>query len=141
MGRPSPDLRSRLTFGKSPVRESRTPGPGAARLAAILAGASPANSRSSGPVVVISSGGKGDRPSRKPGSRSPLGLGKPGLIRQRGASNLAGRSVTRTGKPRNTCPARNGLRESWECRAAQISAKAMSASETWTMTMSNSPGS
>jgi len=27
MGRPSPDLRSRLTFGKSPVRESRTPGP------------------------------------------------------------------------------------------------------------------
>jgi hypothetical protein len=27
MGRPSPDLRLRLTFGKSPVRESRTPGP------------------------------------------------------------------------------------------------------------------
>ena len=27
MGRPSPDLRSRLTLGKSPVRESRTPGP------------------------------------------------------------------------------------------------------------------
>ena len=27
MGRPSPDPRSRLTFGESPVRESRTPGP------------------------------------------------------------------------------------------------------------------
>jgi hypothetical protein len=27
MGRLSPDLRSRLTCGKSPVRESRTPGP------------------------------------------------------------------------------------------------------------------
>src|SRR5690242_9283074 len=26
MGRPSPELRSRLTFGRSPVRESRTPG-------------------------------------------------------------------------------------------------------------------
>jgi hypothetical protein len=26
MGRPSPERRSRLTFGRSPVRESRTPG-------------------------------------------------------------------------------------------------------------------
>src|SRR3954462_7879311 len=73
------------------------PGSGAARLAAILAGVSPANSRSSGPVVVISSGRKGDRPNRKPGSRSPLGLGKPGLIRRRGASNLTGCSVSEPG--------------------------------------------
>jgi len=26
MGRPSPELRSRLTFDRSPVRESRSPG-------------------------------------------------------------------------------------------------------------------
>jgi len=79
------------------MRENCTSGSGAARLAAILAGVSPANSRSSGPVVVISSGRKGDRPNRKPGSRSPLGLGKPGLIRRRGASNLTGRSVSEPG--------------------------------------------
>jgi hypothetical protein len=38
----------------------------------------------------------------------------------------------RIGKPRNASPARNGLREDWERRAAQISAKAMSASKFWT---------
>jgi hypothetical protein len=40
-----------------------------------------------------------------------------------------------------TGPARNGLREGRECRAAQNSAKATSASTFWTETMSNSPGS
>src|SRR6266702_8011661 len=42
----------------------------------------------------------------------------------RGASNLTGRSGSEPVKPRKTCPARNGLRDFWECRAAQISAKA-----------------
>ena len=32
------------------------------------------------------------------------------------------------------------MRECWECRAAQISAKAMSASENWTITMIELPG-
>jgi hypothetical protein len=45
------------------MRKNCTSGSGAARLAAILAGGSPANRRSSGPVVVISSGRKGDRPA------------------------------------------------------------------------------
>src|SRR6516225_8273612 len=38
------------------------------------------------------------------------------------------------------CPARNGLRENRECRAAQISAKAMSASKLWTEAMIELPG-
>src|SRR6516165_7600624 len=38
------------------------------------------------------------------------------------------------------CPARNGLRENWECRAAQISAKATSASKFWTEAMIELPG-
>src|SRR5229473_3372222 len=53
--------RSRLTFDESPVRESCTPGSGAARLAAIPAGASPANTRSPVHVVVIPSGREGDQ--------------------------------------------------------------------------------
>src|ERR1700704_4709292 len=44
-------------------------------------------------VVVISSGGKGDRPVRKPGSKSLRCAGSnPGLIRQGEASKLTGRS-------------------------------------------------
>src|SRR3954447_19114893 len=42
----------------------------------------------------------------------------------RGASNLTGRSKREPVKPRKAGPARNGLRECWECRAARISAKA-----------------
>src|SRR6516165_2892604 len=38
------------------------------------------------------------------------------------------------------CPARNGLRENWECRAAQISAKATSTSKFWTEAMIELPG-
>src|SRR5262249_56290554 len=36
------------------------------------------------------------------------------------------------GKPRKTGPGWNGLREVWERRAVQISAKAMSSSKFWT---------
>src|SRR5271165_2898422 len=35
----------------------------------------------------------------KPGSKSPLGPGRPGLIRHRRASNLTGRSVSESGSP------------------------------------------
>src|SRR5215831_15077270 len=48
-------------FGDRLVRESRTYGSGAARLAAIPAGASPANTRSPVHVVVIPSGREGDQ--------------------------------------------------------------------------------
>ncbi len=44
-------------------------------------------------------------------------------------------------KPRNETPAWNGLRECWECRAGGHSAKAMSASKFWNISMSDSPGS
>src|SRR5215472_4524526 len=47
--------------GGSRMQESCTYGSGAARLAAILAGASPANKRSPVHVVVISSGSEGDQ--------------------------------------------------------------------------------
>jgi len=47
--------------GGSRMRESRTYGSGAARLAAIPAGASPANTRSPVHVVVIPSGREGDQ--------------------------------------------------------------------------------
>src|SRR5215472_1949432 len=50
-----------INLGRSRMRESRTSGSGAARLAAILAGASPANTRSPVHVVVISSGREGDQ--------------------------------------------------------------------------------
>src|SRR6202022_2966586 len=49
------------TQGGSRMRESRTYGSGAARLAAIPAGASPANTRSPVHVVVIPSGREGDQ--------------------------------------------------------------------------------
>src|SRR5215217_5660597 len=58
----------------------------------------------------------------------------------RGASNLTGRSKCEPGKPRKAGPARNGLRECWECRAVQISAKAASASRHWTHAMFELPG-
>src|ERR1700687_136568 len=44
-------------------------------------------------------------------------------------------------KPRNEPPAWNGLREHRECRAGGHSAKAMSASKFWNISMSDSPGS
>jgi len=49
------------TRGRSRMWASRTYGSGAARLAAILAGASPANKRSPVHVVVIPSGSEGDQ--------------------------------------------------------------------------------
>src|SRR4029077_4267853 len=59
----------------------------------------------------------------------------------RGASNLAGRSGSEPVKPRNRKPARNGLRECRDCRAGGQTAKAMSASKFWNISMLDSPGS
>ena len=54
---------------------------------------------------------------------------------------MAGRSGSEPVKPRNLPPAWNGLREHRECRAVGQSAKAMSASKFWNISMSDSPGS
>ena len=73
--------------------------------------------------MVISSNGEGDRAVESLVVKVPEGWtfqSDP----YRGASNLAGRSGSEPVKPRNLPPARNGLRDSWECRAAQDSAKA-----------------
>ena len=87
------------TQGGSRMREIRTYGSGAARLAAILAGESPANRRSSGHCCSYIQRQEGRPTCWKPGSKSPLRLGRPGLIRHRRASNLTGRSVSESGSP------------------------------------------
>ena len=69
------------------------------------------------------------------------GLGRPQSDPCRGASNLAGRSVSEPVKPRNEPPAWSGLREDRECRAVGQSAKAMSAPKFWNISVSESPGS
>src|SRR6516165_4388202 len=90
--------------GGSRMRASRTYGSSAARLAAILAGASPANKRSPVHVVVISSGSEGDQTA---GSLEVKALwGRGDLVRsvKGGASNLAGRSVSESGSPEIRAP-------------------------------------
>ena len=113
----------------------------AARLAAIPAGESPANRRSPVNVVVVSSDGKGDRPVGSLEVKASGGWEVSQSDPTRGASNLTGRSNCEPVKPRNLPPARNGLRECRECRAGGHSAKAMSASTFWNISMSDSPGS
>jgi hypothetical protein len=135
------DVRCWGQSGKHVLGESISPFDRAAKLAAIPAGASPANRRRSSHCCshIQRRGGRPIR--RKPGSKSPRGLGRPSPIRARGASNLAGRSGSEPVKPRNASPAWNGLRECRECRAVGQSAKAMSASKFWNISVSESPGS
>ena len=114
-------------------------GSGAARLAAIPAGESPADTRSPVHVVVISSGRAGDQSAGSLDVKALWGR-EAGSIRRRGASNLAGRNVSKPGSPEIRAPREADCGNFWECRAAQISAKAMSASKTWTLPMSELPG-
>jgi hypothetical protein len=107
----------------------------AARLAAIPAGESPANRRSPVTVVVISSDGKDDRAVESLEVKASGGR-ETGRPRPR---NLAGRSGSEPVKPRNASPAWNGLRECRECRECRAvgqSAKAMSASKSWNISVS-----
>jgi hypothetical protein len=67
-------------------------GVGAAKLAVILAGESPANRGCPVAVVVISSNGKGDRPVESLEVKAPGGRPEYRSDPYRGASNLAGRS-------------------------------------------------
>jgi len=90
--------------GGSRMQESCTYGSGAARLAAIPAGASPANTRSPVHVVVIPSGREGDQTAESLEVKALWGRGD--LVRsvKRGASNLAGRSVSESGSPERRAP-------------------------------------
>ena len=115
-------------------------GSGAARLAAIPAGESPANRGSPVTVVVISRNGEGDRSVESREVKAPGGWAFQSDP-YRGASNLTGCSECVNQEAPKTGPARNGLREGRGCRAAQISAKAMSTSRNWTSSMPSSPGS
>ena len=80
-----------------------TSGSGAARLAAIPAGESPADTRSPVHVVVISSGGAGDQSAGSLEVKALWGR-EAGSIRQRGASNLAGRNVSKPGSLERRAP-------------------------------------
>ena len=64
----------------------------AAKLAAVLAGESPANRRSPDAVVVISSSREGDRPVESLEVKALVGRRECRSDPYRGASNLAGRS-------------------------------------------------
>ena len=74
-------------------------------------------------LVVVSSNGKGARAVESLEVKVPEGWAFQSDP-CRGASNLAGRSVSEPVKPRNLKPAWNGLREIWECRAGGHTAKA-----------------
>src|SRR5215831_15646199 len=103
-------------------REICTSGSGAARLAAIPAGESPASIESSRCCSHIQR--RQGRPTRrKPGSKAPDGW-ETGQIRARGASNLTGRSNVRTTEAAKDVPRVKRIAGDWECRAGQISAKA-----------------
>src|SRR6516165_12781729 len=64
-----------------------------------------------------------------------------GQIRRGETSNLTGRSNCEPVKPRNGAPARSGLRERWECRAAELLAKTHVGIVNWTIRCPNSPRS
>jgi len=92
-----------ITRGRSRVPELGTLGSGAARLAAIPAGESPANTGSPVHVVVISSGRAGDQSAGSLEVKALWGR-EAGSIRRRGASNLAGRNVSKPGSLERRAP-------------------------------------
>ena len=82
----------------------------AAMLADVLAGESPAGGACPVGTVVISGGGKGDRPRRKPGSKSPRGLGAECLVRSaRRASKSTGRSESEPSEAPKCIPHRKRM--------------------------------
>jgi hypothetical protein len=81
----------------------------AARLVTVPAGASPAGGGCPAAIVVISGGGKGDRPAGSPEVKVS------GSDRE--ASNLAGCSGSETGSPEILGPTRSDCGGSRECRA------------------------
>ena len=90
-------------------------------------------------VVVIPRNGEGDRSVESREVKAPDGWAFQSDP-YRGASKLTGCSKRVNQEAPKASPAWNGLREGWECRAAQISAKATSASTFWIETMTELPG-
>src|SRR5271166_4991004 len=86
-----------------PAVAAQRRGSGAARLAAIPAGESPANTGSPVHVVVISSGRAGDQSAGSLEVKALWGR-ETGSIRQRGASNLACRNVSKPGSLERRAP-------------------------------------
>ena len=113
---------------------------GAAKLAAILAGESPANRRSSGHCCSHIQRQEGRPTCRKPGSKSPLGLGRPGLIRHRRASKPTGRSGSKSGSPERRALRETDCRKHGSAELLRTWRRPCSASENWTMTMTKLPG-
>ena len=89
----------------------------AARLVTVPAGASPAGGGCPATIVVISGGGKGDRPAGSPEVKVS------GSDRE--ASNLAGCSGSETGSPEILGPTRSDCGGSRECRTLLRWAKAV----------------
>ncbi len=119
---------------------TRANGSGAAKLAAILAGESPANRRSSGHCCSHIQRQEGRPTCRKPGSKSPLGPGRPGLIRHRRASKPTGRSVSESGSPEIRALRETDCRNYGSAELFRSWRRPCSASENWTMTMTKLPG-
>ena len=84
-------------------------------------------------------GAPGDRPVESREVKAPDGWAFQSDP-YRGASKLTGCSKCVNQEAPKASPAWNGLREGRECRAAQISAKATSASKFWIETMIELPG-
>jgi len=121
------------------MREIRTSGSGAARLAAIPAGESPANTRSPVHVVVISSGRAGDQSAGSLEVKALWGR-ETGSIRRRGASNLAGRNVSKPGSLERRAPREADCGNFGSAEPLRSRRRPCSASETWTITMTKLPG-
>jgi len=103
----------------------------AAKLAAVLAGESPANRRSPDAVVVISSSREGDRPVESLEVKALVGRPECRSDPYRGASNRAGRN-DRVNQVASKITSRvKRIADYWECRAGLFAAKATPTSLIW----------
>src|SRR6516164_4948325 len=104
----------------------------AAKLAAVLAGESPANRRSPDAVVVISSSREGDRPVESLEVKAPVGRLECRSDPYRGASNRAGRNDCVNQVASKITSRVKRIADFWECRAGLFAAKATPTSPTGT---------
>jgi hypothetical protein len=89
----------------------------------VLAGESPACGNCPVDAVVISGGSEGDRPAGSPEVNVSVGRGS--LVRStREASNSTGRSESEPIEPRESQPARSGLRDLGQSRTPRLRVKA-----------------
>src|SRR5216684_2209385 len=106
------------------MKKSYGKGVGAAMLADVPVGESPAGGTCSVATVVIPGGGKGDRPVESPGVKAFVGWGKYPVRSAREASNSTGRSKERTREAAKiTVRSEADDGGTWECRAVLYPAK------------------